>query len=69
MKRLSLKWGSYVVDQMKKKKIKINYETQYINGIKIVCKEWVPKDMVITVTPPDERGMQEVVIEKVLASK
>lgn len=49
-----------------RKKIIINYETQYIYGVKVVCKDWVPKDKVITVSSPDEHGLQEVVITQII---
>ena len=52
-----------------KKKEKINYETQYIYGVQVVCKEWIPKDLIFTITSPDERGLQQVIITKINPSQ
>lgn len=52
-----------------KKKIKIEYTTQVIYGVQIVCKEFVPKDFVFTVGTPDEHGVQQVVITKLEEQK
>ncbi len=41
-----------------------NYETQYFYGVKIVCKNWVPKNKVITISSPDEHGLQQVIIQQ-----
>jgi len=48
----------------KENRQKIEYKTQIFHGVQIICKNWMPKDMMLTVSTPDERGIQEVVITK-----
>ena len=52
------------VKKGERKRIKIEWQTQYMHGVKIVFKDWVPKGFFVSVTSPDEHGLQEVHITK-----
>lgn len=45
------------------------YQTVYFHGVSVVCRNWVPHDKVITVTSPDEKGNQQVIITQLEQSK